>query len=221
MQRPLIIAHRGASSERPENTLAAYRRAIEIGADFVELDVHLTRDKIPICHHDDVFAPDTVIKEHTLRELKAISEGAREIPTLDEVLSLPFGKVGLMVELKGDDADLVRIVTALVRAKPIPRLILGSFSLTLIKKLREDWPLEQLVSIAETQAELRDQLALMPDRVAIDVPLATTEMMAQFKASGIEVWVWTVDSTQRAQELWRLGVTGIITNDPANMLRRF
>jgi len=130
--KPTLIAHRGASGDAPEHTLAAYRRAIEVGADLVEPDIQITRDGVPVCLHDttlerttDVEAvfPDrsVVVKgrktwpvgDFTLAELKTLDAGVwkgerfagERIVTFDELLTLVRGKVGLLVETKAPDAN--------------------------------------------------------------------------------------------------------------------
>ena len=93
MARPEIIAHRGASRERPENTLAAFARAAELGADAVELDVHLSRDGHLVVHHDPVVATPagrTPIGSMTLDALRALPT---PVPTLVEVIGAIGGRL--------------------------------------------------------------------------------------------------------------------------------
>ena len=95
---PWIIAHRGASDDEPENTLRAFRRAIELGADMVELDVHLSRDGHVVVIHDDDVARTTdgtgEVPSLTLGELRRLNAGKGErIPTLQEVIDLVRGGV--------------------------------------------------------------------------------------------------------------------------------
>ncbi|MBI3536498.1 MAG: hypothetical protein HY070_02885, partial [Chloroflexi bacterium] len=112
MNRPLIIAHRGASAEAPENTLAAFTRAFELGADGIELDVTLTKDNIPVVIHDDTVNRTTnargVVSEMLLAEIKQLDAGSwkdakyrgEKIPTLEETLrAIPTTKI-VNIELK-------------------------------------------------------------------------------------------------------------------------
>ena len=105
------VAHRGASGSYPENTLLAFRKAVEIGADEIELDLHSTKDGHLVVMHDGTVDRTTdgtgAIAEMTLSEIKALDAGKGErVPTWEEVLDLVQGKVGLNIHLKeGGDAD--------------------------------------------------------------------------------------------------------------------
>ena len=113
-----IIAHRGASIEEAENTLPAFIRAIDIGADWIELDVHLTKNGVVVVHHDF---------EHKDTHLSELHADEVEAPTLEEVLNLDLKGRGVMVEIKGDkktpSEELVKAVIDLTQGKPV---ILGS-----------------------------------------------------------------------------------------------
>lgn len=120
----LIIAHRGASAQAPENTLAAIRRAWELGADGVEIDVHLTRDGIPVVIHDAdtvrVAGKKRVVSRSTLKELKALDVGkgfdeafsGERIPTLEEVLAIMPPRKYLFIEAK--EAPAAQLAKALM-----------------------------------------------------------------------------------------------------------
>lgn len=107
MPRPEIIAHRGASRERPENTLAAFGRAMELGADAVELDVHRTSDGVLVVHHDPVpkdgppALAGRAFPSLTSQDVRAFRVRGEEIPALDAVARLLDGKLRLYCELKG------------------------------------------------------------------------------------------------------------------------
>ena len=103
MTIPEIIAHRGASRERPENTLAAFHRAVELGADAAELDVHRTTDGVVVVHHDPVIAGLGAIKALSHAELADYRVRGEPIPTLDEVFVAVGARLRIYVELKGSD----------------------------------------------------------------------------------------------------------------------
>lgn len=214
--RPRVIAHRGASLEMPENTLKAYQRAIALGADLVEIDVHVTRDGVVVCHHDEALHGESLcIAEHSLKELRAVFP---ELPTLQDVLKLSFGKTGLMVELKEGKLPLVPAVLEQVQGVISPSLVLGSFSFDILGALKPYWPLSQLIGIVEEEEELAAHLSLSPRYLAIARELATEKQIQRLRAHGIEIWVWTVDDPVVANVLWESGVQGIITNDPRSLL---
>lgn len=222
-RKPLIIAHRGASLESQENTLTAYRKAIEIGADWIELDVHLAKNGVPVCHHDaqltvhEMERP-VLLSDYTSVELKSMMRGQCEIPTLDEVLELDRGQTGLMVELK-DSAGipLVHAVQDCLSRSPCPNILLGSFSLEIMHELCQTWPLQQLVGIVENAGEIPKQRALNIAHLAVDVNLLTPPLLRTLRQANLEVWVWTVDDPKVAALLCKAGVQGIITNDPRRM----
>jgi glycerophosphoryl diester phosphodiesterase len=132
-KRPRIVAHRGASLEAPENTLAAFRRAWELGVECVELDVHVTRDGHAVVIHDAstgrTAGRDRPVREQTLEEIKQLDAGGwkdpayagERIPTLGEVLAaVPSGRT-LFVEIKPGAEAVPAIAKAIHAADPRPR----------------------------------------------------------------------------------------------------
>src|SRR5690606_33113224 len=110
-----IIAHRGASREHQENTLPAFMRALELGSDAIELDVHGTADGQLVIHHDPVYGAGRIpLAERTLAQLRSeTADGALPLPTLPELPELVHGRVRLYVEVKG--AGLAQLVVELLR----------------------------------------------------------------------------------------------------------
>ncbi|MDP1836385.1 MAG: glycerophosphodiester phosphodiesterase [Chlamydiales bacterium] len=218
-----IIAHRGASKEVKENTLGAFRRAIERGAHCLEVDVHLTKDGIPICRHDFAVGPDCkLVSELTVKELKERAEGT---PTLEQLLSVNRGSVELFVELKSegcrDPSQLVRAVTELLafyggfgNTQPFA----GSFSASILRELVGVWPHDKMVGIVEYASEIDPLLAHRPAILAMEAALATPQRVQNLQQQGIKVWCWTVDDEVKARQLLDCGVQGIITNDPHKLL---
>ncbi len=170
----LAIAHRGYSSDYPENTELAFEMAIRAGAEFVETDLRLTRDQIIVCSHDKdlsrIAGCDERIADLTLAELKMIDVGAKKgIPTLDEVLSLTAGRVGLLLDVKVETPEMAtRIVLALANATPHPKLVFG---------VRH---LEQLAALRACDADIH-ALALISDYEEI-------EAFAKMDVRVIRVW---------------------------------
>lgn len=126
-KRPWAIAHRGASLEAPENTVAAFRRAVELGADLIELDVHQTADGHVVVIHDETVDRTTngsgFVQRMTLRELRRLDAGSWmgsdfagvQVPTLREVLELTRGQAGLAIEIKAGSTRYPGIETTIVR----------------------------------------------------------------------------------------------------------
>jgi glycerophosphoryl diester phosphodiesterase len=224
-----IIAHRGASHERPENTLPAFTRAVELGADGVELDVHLTADGALVVHHDAVpHDPPTSklagrgIGSLTLEELGRFRVGGEPIPTLDAVIRAIGGRATVYCELKGP----ATAAAAAVLLEPLGALAaLHSFDHRQIAAARRLAPalargvLEASYHVAPTfsmeSVDARDlwMAAELIDRDLVDA----------VHARGGRLCAWTVDAPEEMLRLTQLGVDGLCTNDVAlcrSLLRR-
>ena len=235
MKRPLNIAHRGASLVAPPNTLAAFRRAAELGADGVELDVHLSADGVPVVIHDFTVDGTTdgsgPVAAMTLAELKQLDAGRRfgapfageRIPTLEEVLEAVGGRVLLNIELKSTsprDTGLERVVIALVERHGLSqRVLLSSFnpiSLWRAKRLAPHIAVG-LLHAPELPFPLRRGWFGFLFRHEARHP-EHTMVNARYKAwaerRGYRVNTWTVDEPSEMRRLIALGVDGIITNAP-------
>ena len=133
-----IIAHRGFSKKAPENTVSAVRMAIEHAVDYIEIDVHLTKDGVPVVIHDSILGRTTPhstpqrISDLTLDNIKHLDAGAlfdarytgETIPTLDDILSIDWATSGLMIEIKKGHSPIKPLVTA-VGKKPLEELYPG------------------------------------------------------------------------------------------------
>jgi len=240
---PLIVAHRGASGLAPENTLAAFRLAVQLGAPAIECDVHLTADGVPVVIHDPRVDRTTdgrgEVGHLTLDQLRRLDAGAwfapqfagERIPVLDDVLALcaaGAGRVRLFLELKpGGGPPLVdAALAALARTPEVPVAII-SFDATqveLVARRQPDRPLGYLVSkrqlTAAGEAALLDQTRrLGASCIAPQHEPITAAFVAQAHAAGLAVSVWTVDDPPRLQELAAYGVDAITTNRPDVALR--
>lgn len=242
-----IYAHRGASAELPENTLPAFRRALELGADAIETDVHLTRDGEIIAIHDAdgrrVAGVERAVAEVTLREIRTWDAGygfvdrtgARpfvgsgfRIATLDEMLAeLP--PIVVNVDLKAKNPALVERFIALVRQHGAESRVVGaSFDAGTLKRLRAAG------YRGETCLGRREFVTcwLLPkvlqfgrppgNRAQVPtrarfVPIATPRTVAKLHAIGLCVDFWTVNDPDEARYLVRIGADGIMTDDPARV----
>jgi glycerophosphoryl diester phosphodiesterase len=237
-QAPRIIAHRGASLLAPENTLAAFRAAIAVGADGVEFDVQASRDGVPVVIHDARLERTTSgrgwVSEASAAELGALEAGAwfdpplagEGVPTLQAVLALLApSPLALHIELKTARCaypGLVPAVHRLVQAAGLAaRTTLSSFnhhSLREARALRP--PLDCAVLLYEALIEpwayaaQHGFQALHPHHATVDA-----ELVQSCHAAGLAVRPYTVDDAAEAQRLLALGVDGLITNDPARLLR--
>lgn len=235
----LIIAHRGASGLAPENTLAAVRRAWQIGADGVEIDIHLTRDGVPVCSHDartgrlsDV---DHAIADLTLEELKRIDVGGwkdpaytgETIPTLEEVLATVPARKTLLIEVKDVPAhDLARALTPILKRHQefiaSRQVYFMSFFPDLLWSLQGHFPDLTLLLLADKLNRIPQKV---PPRVPsdalpvhgigfshkLDIPAATLDALA---GAGAILAVWTENDPARREFWQKSGCDFLITDHP-------
>lgn len=231
-----IYAHRGASAQHPENTLAAFAHAIELGVEGIELDVRLSADGIPMVIHDDTVDRTTndtgTVAELTASELGMLDAGHGEyVPTLREVLALAEGKVRVNIEIK-DPASVVQ-VTALVHEFPslewfassadwaslaeLARMLPGCdvYPLTFARPALAPW---KNAEPFHAQAAIDFTVKNAGSGVSIWERGLTQEGIDAIHHAGLEAWVWTVNDVERAKELMELGIDALCTDDPQSML---
>jgi len=219
----LVIAHRGASVDAPENTLEAFRLAVEQRADMIETDLHLSRDKqIPLYHDSRVDGID--VGDLTLAELRARRPG---VPTLQEALDavgelIPFN---LEIKRRGDnrtDYDgLEAAVLPLLRARGLlEKTLFSSFFDSTLERLRALEPAARiglLISRRSTAAMQERAARLGAEAVHPEHFLTTSELVTDLHARGHRVHVFTVDRARDQRRLDSWGVDGIFTNVPARL----
>ena len=224
------IAHRGASAYEPENTLRAFRRAIEMGATLIELDVHLSRDGHPVVIHDADLSRTTTgigrVDELTLEEIQRFDAGRGEhVPALAEVIDLVRGRVQLYIELKGQRTPAAAVAT--LQAKDfIDQAIVGSFYPWLPQKAKFLEPALRtsvLVAWRDRQADFVDwALAVEADYVHLcwehgsPTPhqLLSEDLITSIRRQGLEIVLWHEERPEELVELVQLDVYGICTNTP-------
>lgn len=220
----MIIAHRGASRERAENTLPAFERALELGADGVELDVHATRDGVVVVHHDP--APKTAPGEEWLAGRPIASLAHRElrqfgaapglgIPTLAQVLRVLGGRVETFVEIKG--AGIEPQVVETLRAAKQARCAVHGFDHRAVRRVRAlDDGVRTGILLGSA---LVDPVGALRAAEASDYwiwrEFADRALMDAVHAAGGRVIVWTVNEPDEIRALAGLGVDGICTDDVA------
>lgn len=226
-RRPLLYGHRGASAHALENTLTAFSRAREGGADGIELDVRLTADgELAVFHDEDlqrIAGRPGRVAEMPWRELAAVAlPGGERVPRLDQVLA-ETAPLLVNVEIKQPGWRRLREIVARVaacvdRTGAGDRVLVSSFDPAAVALTRTMTALRSgLLFHARQRRPLRDAWlapiirphALHPDRLLVD-PAA----VARWRARGYEINVWTVDDAEELRRLAAMGVDGIITNDP-------
>lgn len=215
--RPLIIAHRGASAVEPENSLAAFRAAVRLGADAIELDVHDTADGVLVVHHDSLLG-GRPIGELSSADLPAQTLPNREIvPTLGQALAAIGRDCRVFVEVKSllprHDAALFHALDA----GPAPtHYHVHGFDHRIIRRLTSQrpslvggvlstsYPVDPWRQLADAGAEELWQEAGLIDRVLVEGA----------RSRDIRLYAWTVDDPAHARVLVELGVDGLCTNRP-------
>lgn len=242
MGAPRVIAHRGDSAARPENTLGAFASALEAGADIVELDVQLTRDREVVVLHDPTVDRTTngqgAVAELTLQELRALSAGypavfgasfsGERVPTLAEALHFLRGRARVVIEIKPEagggpieDGVEARTLAEVHRAGVAREVALVSFDNTILQRCRTLDPrvarghLFYRVSPAELLAAAA---AVEADIVLPEKGLLTPELRAQLRDAGLHVATWLVDDPAELPALLEYDLFGIGTNRPGTLL---
>jgi glycerophosphoryl diester phosphodiesterase len=224
-----IIAHRGAAGERPENTMAAFDLAIENKADWVELDVQEDSDGVVIVAHDSDFmklaGKDLKVWDATAAELAEIDIGSwfgpdyagERTPTLLEVLELAKDSgSGVLIELKyyGHDQMLEQRVADIVEqagmADQVQLMSLKYDAVKKMKALRPDWTVGLLAT-----ATMGRPWELEADFLAVNKDMVSHRLVRQTEAAGKRVHVWTVNDPLAMSHMLSLGVSGLITDEPA------
>ncbi len=224
---PLVIAHRGASAKVPENTLAAFARAVSDDADGIELDVRITNDDVLVIHHDALVPGLGMIGD---LDFAALREHSPEVPTLDEMLSVS-GDLLIDVEIKNHRHEstfdpTLRVadhVAAWVSARSLyGRVVVSSIDWETVMRVNE---LDREIATGPVLVsptgiiELIDRTAAAGHQWVLpsDVLVGTDPGPAAAHAhdAGLRVGVWTVDDPERLRTLASGGVDAVIANDPA------
>lgn len=230
MTRPFLWAHRGASCCAPENTLAAFTAAVESGADGLELDIHLSRDGVPVVIHDEALDRTTdgrgPVAEMTWQQLRQLDAGswfasgfaAEPLPALEDVLNAFAGQLRLNLELKEFGAGLA--VLELLSQYPSADIVVSSFNYDLLYRLRsidDNLPLAVLLDASHWHSAVQIAKDLSACSFHPAVNLVSRPMIAACVQAALPVYVWTVDQPSVARNLLRAGVSGFFTNDPATL----
>lgn len=223
-----IIAHRGASGARPENTLAAVEKALEDHADWVEIDVQETADGEVVVAHDSDFMKQAGVRlkvwDARVADLAQIDIGswfdpayaAERPPTLRQVLKVAKGRGRVLIELKyyGHDQQLeervAQIVDEVGMGEQVASMSLKRAGVQKMRAVRPDWPHGVLAATAVGNVS-----ALQADFLALNTGQISLQLIRKAKAHGKKVYAWTVDEPVTMVRLISMGIDGLITNEPA------
>ena len=227
----LNIAHRGASGTFPENTLSAFRAALDAGADMCELDVQLTRDGAVVVIHDETVDRTTngegEVAALTLEEIQRLDAGAKfkggkvkgeRIPTLDEVFAATSGKCGLNIELKAGGVEAQ--VAAIMQARnAFADSIVSSFDWDYLKKIQTLHFNIRIALLAEEKPVdlMMNAVAMRAHAINPRWDMVTADLCKAAHERGLKVYTWTVDADARMRALAECGVDGVMTNYPERL----
>jgi len=245
--RTWVVAHRGYRSKFPENTLSAFEAAVEAEADMIELDVCLTRDRIPVVIHDSTLDRTTngkgSVSNYTYSELKKLDAGSwfspefkdEYIPTLEELMLKIRGRITINIEIKPEcfetpqplDAIEIKVCKLVEKLDMANSVLISSFQHSFFSRI-ELWYKKvgksYLPRIAPLQANyLNDELVLelCKRHIAFSYhpheSFVTNSLINKIKAEGFKILPYTVNDEERMEHFINLGVTGIISDEPARL----
>jgi glycerophosphoryl diester phosphodiesterase len=237
VRRPLVTSHAACKGHAPENTLAGIERAIALGADAVEIDVHCTSDRVPVLIHDELVDRTTdgtgSLHDMPLDVVRALDAGARQfvprfqgerIPTLAEVIDLTKGKVLLQIEIKQPDIE-AEVIARVREADAIADCETHSFHHRVVRRMREAEPrmAAALLSDGRRIVDWGDffgfALSLGAQGISMYHAFATPEVVRQGQMRSLTFMTWTVDDEADMEKLIDAGVDSICSNFP-DIVRR-
>ncbi len=242
MKKPLILAHRGARREAPENTLAAFSKAKEIGADGVELDIRLSKDQQIVVTHDEKLEKFAGIKNKVsnlmLQDLRKLDFGSHfssqfkgeKIPTLAEVFDLLRGNMLINVEIKGKNIfgdGREEILTKLILdMKMEDQVWVSSFNIFALHRMMKMAPhIKRGYLFYEKQDFFSKKgswdFFVKPQSWNISRTLIQNTTIDQIHQKGRECWIWTVNEEKEVEKFSQAGADVIITDEPRKFLSLF
>jgi len=241
MSNVVFIAHRGASGlgHSPENTLPAFKEAIDIGVDCVECDVHCTKDDQIVVIHDATLNRTTNIKgsiaDMTLDEIKKADAGSwfssefkgTQIPTLSELLVITKGNVINVIEIKAENIT-EKVINEVEKMKAINDVILQSFSTQTVKSIQEINPKIPRALLIGGQIPVRTMSGIMSliqqtlevgaTTINVTSRIVTQKLINEVHKRAMSIWAWTVDDELEMKKLIKMGIDGITSNYPEKLI---
>lgn len=241
MKNIIVMAHRGASGYEPENTLASFRKAVELKADFIELDVHLTKDKKIIVMHDHKLNRTTngkgKIDTYDFSEIKKFKTKDKqlEIPLLKDALKELKGEIGFNIEIKEKESALL-IGQLLKDLNLEDSAIISSDDIVGLIEIKKKWSkLKTAIIYRTTNPEIYGKIVIFImnifpfiarkiiiskakragcNFIHLHYSLASKKLVDSIHKEGFKVNVWTVNNKKEIEKMKKVGVDGIISNYP-------
>jgi glycerophosphoryl diester phosphodiesterase len=221
MKRILIVAHRGASAYEPENTVRSFERAFHLGADFVELDVRLSRDGWLVVIHDEAVDRTTngsgLVRDLTLKELKVLdADKGEKIPTLTEVLELfRETKQRFIIEVKEPNLE-EKLLETIMDHEVQDKVVITSFYHTVLRKIRKKRKDIKCGVIFACQPVNPEKLAIAAEASILlpKLQYVNAEMVSRAHKNNLSIIPWPINDKDEAKKMINLDVDGIVTDKP-------
>jgi glycerophosphoryl diester phosphodiesterase len=218
---PLIIGHRGDSSNALENSLDAFRRALAVPVDMIELDLRMAADRSLWVMHDKqtgrTAAPDVDIEQVTASEAGSVwLSNGEPVPTLDNVFDLVQNKAAINIEIKSDHAGAA-LARHLQSRAALPRLVVSSFKEAEVSAVRSVFPQLDyaLIYDAFSSRHISEYRSRGYGLISLRKNTVTEALVMGCHARGLRLFVWTVDAEEEMKRCIEWGVDGLYTNKPA------
>ncbi len=231
MTRPLIcLAHRGASGHAPENTLAAFNKAVELGADWVELDVYAVENELVVIHDERLERTTNGtgrVHHHDLAYLRGLDAGqGQKIPLLSEVFDTINRRVKINIELKGPHTagpavDLINRYVA-GRGWQYNQFLLSSFTHDRIRRARRLAPEIPIAPNISGNSRMPEAILGEAENfysVHLESSLVSPDRIREIHRQGALVFVFTVNQTDKIKKMYSQGADGIFTNFPERVIQ--
>ena len=222
----MIIGHRGAAALEPENTLLSIKRAIDIGVDAVEIDVHLSKDRELVVIHDATVDRTTdgtgPVSSYTVQEIKRLDAGKGEaISTLQEVIDLIDKRVMLIIELKEKGAER-SVVDLIIRNNLFDKAYVISFWHRLVKTAKEmDSRTKTGVLLVGSPVDACIATQASADALVMKYSFVDREFVKIAHKKGLRVFIWNIDDQDLLKPYVDMGVDAIGSNDPRVLVKYF
>jgi glycerophosphoryl diester phosphodiesterase len=238
MSKVIKIAHRGASGFFPENTRLAFAKALEAGADMLELDCQLSSDGHIVVFHDQKLSRIANVRgtvaQHSLEQLKRLDVGswrkksfaAERIQALEEVLTLVDGRAGLCIDIKqypgSPEGIELKLLFTITHFDCMDRVIFSSFDYDCLRRLRElapEAPIGVICAKGMKEDPIAAAIAMGARSVHPQKELASRDFLSRAWDEGLDVHVWTVNDLTEIEKFASLRVQGIISDYPERLRR--
>lgn len=224
MGNVIVVGHRGFAGQYPENTILSFKKAIEIGVDFIEIDVRESKDGKLVVIHDESINRTTdgkgVVREMTYKEIEKYDAGIKsgypgeKIPLLSEVFEETGDKVKILIEVK--ECEIEKLIELIERYKMEERVFVGSFNIEYLKEIRQKLPVVSTALISENipYRYLTECIELGIRKIDVAFPHLNKGNVKELAGAGFLVNAWTPNKKQDLEKVVSYGVHFITTDRP-------